>query len=81
MGREVGGIDATPTEAIELLVANKDKLPYVEAIFVGDIISEENEISWIQNGDMSPIWPAFPNLREFRAWGGNGLWLGKINDS
>jgi hypothetical protein len=80
-GEKWGAIDVTPADAIKLLVANKDKLPYVEAIFVGDIISEENEISWIQNCDMSPIWPAFPNLREFGVRGGNGLRLGKINHS
>jgi len=74
-------IDATPREAIELLVASKHKLPDLEALFVGDIIGEENEISWIQNGDMSPIWSAFPNLREFGVRGGNGLRLGKINHS
>ena len=74
-------IDVAPTEAIEFLVANKHKLSDLEALFVGDIISEENEISWIQNGDMSPIWSAFPNLREFGVRGGNGLQLGKINHS
>ena len=71
--------EVTPREAIELLVANKQKLPNLEALFVGDIVCEENEISWIQNGDMSPIWSAFPNLREFGVRGGNGLRLGRIN--
>ena len=74
-------IDATPTKAIELLVSNKHKLPNLEALFVGDISSEENEISKIQNGDMSPIWPAFPNLRNFRVRGSKGLRLGDINHS
>jgi hypothetical protein len=72
-------IDTTPREAIELLVASKDKLPNLEALFVGDIISEENEISWIQNSDMSALWLAFPKLKEFGARGGNDLRLGKIN--
>jgi hypothetical protein len=72
-------VDATPQEAIELLVMQKDKLPNLEALFVGDIISEENEISWIQNSDMSAIWSAFPKLQEFGVRGSNGLRLGKIN--
>ena len=70
--------DVTPNPAIELLVAQKDKLPNLKALFVGDIVSEENEISWIGQGDMSPLWAAFPTLEHFRARGGNGLRLGKI---
>ena len=72
-------IQATPREAIELLVARKDELPNLEALFVGDIISEENEMSWIENDDMSPLWSAFPKLHEFGVRGTNGLRLGKIN--
>jgi hypothetical protein len=72
-------VDATPREAIESMVIQKDKLPNLEALFVGDIISEENEISWIQNSDMSAIWSGFPKLQEFGVRGSNGLRLGKIN--
>lgn len=72
-------INATPQEAVEFLVMQKDKLPNLEALFVGDIVSEENEISWIQNSDMSAIWSAFPKLEEFGVRGSNGLRLGKIN--
>jgi hypothetical protein len=71
--------EANPREAIELLVSNKAQLPALEALFIGDIISEENEISWIRNGDMSPLWSAFPNLTTFGVRGTNGLRLGKIN--
>jgi hypothetical protein len=78
--REGGeAVDVTPRETIELLVANKAKLPHLEALFVGDIISEENEMSWIQNADLSPVWAAFPKLVEFGVRGQNGLRLGKIN--
>ncbi|MHA3916394.1 STM4015 family protein [Halovulum sp. GXIMD14793] len=70
--------DVSPDPAIELLVAQKHKLPNLMALFVGDIISEENEVSWIAQGDMSPLWAAFPKLEQFRARGGNGLKLGKI---
>jgi hypothetical protein len=73
--------EATPREAIELLVASKEKLPNLEALFVGDIVGEENEISWIQNADLSPLWAAFPKLQEFRVRGSNQLRLGKINHS
>jgi hypothetical protein len=70
--------EVSPRPAIELLVANKAKLPNLEAIFFGDIVSEENEISWITNGDFSPVWAAFPRLVEFGTRGGNDLRLGKI---
>lgn len=71
-------VDATPREAIEFLVSNKSKLPKLEALFVGDIIGEENEISWINQCDMSPLWSAFPLLQSFGARGSQGLRLGKI---
>ena len=70
--------DVSPNPAIELLIAQKDKLPKLKALFVGDIVSEENEMSWIGQGNMSPIWAAFPALEHFRARGGNNLRLGKI---
>src|ERR1700730_15362911 len=72
-------VDVTPDEAIELLVARQDDLPNLKALFIGDIISEETEISWINQGDMSSLWGAFPKLEIFGARGGNGLRLGKIN--
>ncbi|MEP2472516.1 MAG: STM4015 family protein [Paracoccaceae bacterium] len=70
--------EVSPDPAIEFLVARKDKLPNLKALFIGDIVSEENEMSWIGQGNMSPLWAAFPKLQQFRARGGNGLKLGKI---
>lgn len=72
-------VDVTPNNWIEFLVAEKSQLPNLSALFAGDIISEENEISWINQGDYSSIWAAFPKLHTFYARGGNGLRLGKIN--
>lgn len=71
--------EASPTPVIELLVSSKDRLPNLRALFIGDIISEENEISWIEQSDHSAIWGAFPKLEYFGARGGNNLRLGKIN--
>lgn len=39
-------------------------------------ISEENEISWILQGDLSPLLAAYPELEYFGARGGNNLQLG-----
>jgi hypothetical protein len=71
--------DVTPQPALEMMVAMKDKLPNLNALFIGDIVSEENELSWIGNCDHSAIWGAFPKLETYTARGGNGLRLGKIN--
>lgn len=71
--------EVSPKAAIEMLVAKKAQLPAIKALFFGDIISEENEISWIEQGDYAAIWGAFPALEHFVARGGNGLQLGKIN--
>lgn len=71
--------EATPAEAIELLVSRKSALPNLKALFIGDIISEENEISWINHDDLSAIWGAFPGLEHVVVRGANGLRLGQIN--
>lgn len=61
---------------VEAIVSARDRLPDLTAIFFGDIISEECEISWIRQTDVSPILAAFPNLTHFGVRGGNGLSLG-----
>lgn len=71
--------DEGPGSIIQLLVDNKDKLQHIKGIFFGDITYEENEVSWIENGNHSPILAAFPNLEFYQIRGGNGLSLGAIN--
>lgn len=67
-----------PQPAIDKLIAARGQLPELSALFFGDIISEENEISWIEQGDYSAIWAAFPRLGHFAVRGGNSLSLGSI---
>jgi hypothetical protein len=57
------------------------KLPALSALFIGDIISEEFEISWIEQSDMSPLFIAYPELEHFRVRGGNKLRFGPLNHS
>lgn len=64
------------SELVQLLVGARHALPKLEAIFFGDIISEENEMSWINQTDVSPLFAAYPNLKHFVVRGGNGLSLG-----
>lgn len=68
-----------PQELLEAVVAAAPRLPHLNSLFVGDITYEESEISWIEQGDMSAIWEAFPKLEYFRVRGSNGLSLGKVS--
>ncbi len=62
---------------IKQLVAKKDRLPQLLALFVGDISQEESEISWIEQSDLSPLLAAFPKLELLRVRGGTGLAFSK----
>ncbi len=66
-------------KVVDALVAARDKLPRLEALFIGDIVVEEYEISWIEHVSMAPIFDAYPGLEHFRVRGGQGLRLGTLN--
>jgi predicted DNA-binding WGR domain protein len=66
------------SEVVEALVAARDKLPNLRALFLGDIPYEEQEFSWIVQSDLTALLDAYPQLEHFRARGGQGLALGKI---
>lgn len=63
---------------VEALVAARPRLPALEAIFLGDLICEESEISWIHQCDVSPIFSAYEKLTTFRVRGGTDLELGAL---
>lgn len=65
-------------KGVKVLADAKDRLPHLKALFIGDVISEENEISWIAQGDLSPLWSAYPQLEELGVRGGNHLSLGQL---
>ncbi|MFF3611430.1 STM4015 family protein [Streptomyces sp. NPDC002580] len=65
--------DSAPGAVIEALVAARERLPALRGLFFGDIVMEECEISWIVQGDVSPLLNAFPALEEFGVRGGNQL--------
>lgn len=67
-----------PEALIETLVAAAPQLPRLRALFLGDIISEETEVSWIVQGDLSALWSAFPQLEFFGVRGSNNLSLGRV---
>jgi hypothetical protein len=63
---------------VKALVAARDRLPNLRALFLGDIVFEECEISWINQSDVSPILGAYPALEHFRVRGATGLSLGTL---
>ena len=67
------------SDVVKTLVAAREKLPDLKALFIGDIIGEEFEISWIEQSDMSSIFHAYPRLEHFQVRGGNNLDLGVLN--
>ncbi|MFJ8159802.1 STM4015 family protein [Streptomyces sp. NPDC096136] len=67
--------DSGPEDIVEALVAARAQLPALRALFLGDMESEECEISWINQGDVGPLLENFPELEEFGVRGGTGLVL------
>jgi hypothetical protein len=62
---------------VEALVSARDRLPKLRALFLGEMVCEESEISWITQSDVSPLFNAFPKLEELWLRGGNGLSIGR----
>ncbi|MEH2074011.1 MAG: STM4015 family protein [Nostoc sp.] len=58
---------------VQALVDAKKRLTNLKAVFIGDITSEDSEISWIQQSDISPILQAYPKLEILQIRGGDGL--------
>jgi hypothetical protein len=75
-GGEPGDESAAPV--VEALVAARDRLPLLNGLFLGEILAEECEISWIAQTDVSPLFEAYPKLECFRVRGSTGLRLGAI---
>lgn len=70
-----GEAGETFDDVIRILVENAPRLTSLRGIFLGDILQEENEMSWIEQGDIGLILAAFPNLEELRVRGGTSLEL------
>jgi hypothetical protein len=71
-----GAVDEPSDDVVEMLVAARDRLPNLTALFMGDVVMEESEISWMEQSDMAPLFTAYPRLTHFGVRGGNGLSLG-----
>lgn len=67
---------ASSAPLVEALAAARDKLKSLRHLFLGDITSEENEMSWIVQSDLSPLLEAYPNLEHLSVRGSQDLSLG-----
>ncbi|GAA5193931.1 STM4015 family protein [Rugosimonospora acidiphila] len=72
------GYAAFDDAPIAQLCAAADRLTSLKALFLGDITADECEVSWIRQGDLTPLLAAYPNLRILRVRGTGGLSLGRV---
>ena len=70
--------DGDVSQIVNPLVKNADKFPNLRTLFLGDIISEDCEVSWLEMSNISKLWAAFPQLEVFWIRGGENLSFGKI---
>ncbi|GAA0941813.1 STM4015 family protein [Nonomuraea longicatena] len=56
-------------QAIDPLVAAADRLTSLEAVFLGDHVTEETTIAYIDHADPAPLLRAYPGLRRLEARG------------
>ncbi|GAA2874160.1 hypothetical protein Acy02nite_32160 [Actinoplanes cyaneus] len=61
-----------------VLAGNADRLGNLRALFIGEMSSEECEVSWIRHGDITPLLTAFPRLEHLWVRGADGLELTPI---
>ncbi len=64
---------------LEGMLEHKDKFAHLEGLFWGDIDWEEQEISWIEQTDLSPLLNALPKLKDLKIKGTNNLRLGQTS--
>jgi hypothetical protein len=60
---------------LDLLCRLAPELPGLRALFLGDLVSEQCEISWIHHDDITPLIAAYPGLDTLRVRGADGLGL------
>jgi hypothetical protein len=70
--------EASSSEVVATIVAARDQLPNLTALFLGDITYEECEVSWIHQCNVGPLFHAFPKLKYFAVRGTNDLSFGRL---
>ncbi|MFI6578934.1 STM4015 family protein [Nocardiopsis sp. NPDC050513] len=59
-------------ESRDRLLELAPKLTGLRALFFGEVLQSEQEISWIEHCDLAPLLTALPQLTEFTVRGGSG---------
>jgi hypothetical protein len=70
--------DTDSSGVVAALLAARDRLPALRALFLGDMVMEQCEISWINQSDVTGLLTGFPELEEFGVRGGSGLRLSAV---
>ncbi|MEU6814187.1 STM4015 family protein [Streptomyces sp. NPDC046860] len=73
VGAWTDAYETDSSAATAALLAARDRLPALRALFLGDLVMEEAELSWIQQSDVTGLLTGFPELVEFGVRGGTGL--------
>lgn len=73
--------DETNCDPVALLVDGASRLPNLTALFLGDIISEEAEITWIELPDVAPLLRVYPGLERLGIRGGLELALSPLSST
>jgi hypothetical protein len=55
----------TTDGVIDLLIEHAARFPALDALFLGDVGSDQCEVSWLHQADPGRLLAAFPRLREF----------------
>lgn len=63
------------SEVVQDLVRLKDQFPKLRELFIGDMDSEECEVSWINQSNIGPVLEAYPELTSLTIQGSEGLQL------
>lgn len=64
-------------EDVALDIVSGGELGSLERLFIGDFQADEQEISWVNLGDISPLYPLTPRLQSLTLHGA-GIMLGKL---
>jgi hypothetical protein len=73
--------ESNKADPVALLAAAAPRLPSLSAFFLGDIIAEEAEISWIEHGDVTPLLRAYPGLERLDVRGSQGLHMTPVSSA
>lgn len=75
------GYDSDSSKLVEAIVEHKDKLINLTHLMIGDITYSENEMSWIQQSNLTPAIEALPNLTYLCTRGGAGIAFENLSHS